>query len=43
MDVLDPWNSTWLKMFRSVSSRGEDVGVVLVSEAPDDRHGREDR
>ena len=30
-------------MFRSVCSRGEDVGVILVSEAPDDRHGREDR
>ena len=32
-----------LTIFRSEASRGEDVGVVLVCEAPDDRHSRQDR
>ena len=32
-----------LTIFRSEASRGEDIGVVLVGEAPDDRHSRQDR
>ena len=47
MDVLDLCDNsrvtTWLTIFRSVSSRGKDLGVVLVGEAPDHRYGRQDR